>query len=485
VEEGFQMAQMYINGELVDAQSGKTIEVRNPATGEVVGSVPRGAISEVDAAVEAAAKAFPAWAAMSPGKRAALMHAAAEKMKAAVPEIAKLLTLEQGKPLAHAILEASRVQENLEYYAGLADKIRGDYVPLEDPGKFGLTIRRPIGVVVAITPWNFPLTLMANKICPALATGCTVVLKPASTTPLATQRAIEVINSAGLPPGVLNIVHGSGGEIGDALVSHQKINKVAFTGQTETGKRIMKLAADNVTRVTLELGGSDPMIVCDDADLRRASAATAIGRFFNAGQACLAVKRVYVFAAVAEEYMTKVSDRAKKEWKIGNGMSEGVKMGPLHTEQQRAEVEAQIADAVARGATVLAGGTRPDTDDLRKGWFMEATVLRDVPEDSRMLTEEVFGPALPIVIVNDLDEAIVKANSSIYGLGSSIWTKDLAKARRAMEQIQSGYTWVNDIQVAYDQLPFGGAKQSGFGKEHGLEALDGYLEKKSVVLATG
>jgi len=485
VEEGFLMAQMYINGELVDAQSGKTIEVRNPATGEVVGSVPRGAVSEVDAAVEAAAKAFPAWSAMSPGKRAALMHAAAEKMKAAVPEIAKLLTLEQGKPLAHAVLEASRVQENLEYYAGLADKIRGDYVPLEDPVKFGLTLRRPIGVIVAITPWNFPLTLMANKICPALATGCTIVLKPASTTPLATQRAVEVINSAGLPPGVLNIVHGSGGEIGDALVSHKLVNKIAFTGQTETGKRIMKLAADNVTRVTLELGGSDPMIVCDDADLRRASAATAIGRFFNAGQACLAVKRVYVFASVAEEFMTKVSDRAKKEWKIGNGMAEGVKMGPLHTEQQRAEVEGQVADAVKRGATVLAGGTRPDAGDLSKGWFMEATVLRDVPEDSRMLTEEVFGPALPIVIVNDLDEAIAKANASVYGLGSSIWTKDLAKARRAMEQIQAGYTWVNDIQVAYDQLPFGGSKQSGFGKEHGLEALDGYLEKKSVVLATG
>lgn len=479
------MAQMYINGELVDARSGKTIEVRNPATGEVVGTVPRGAASEVDAAVEAAAKAFPAWAALSPGKRAALMHAAAEKMKAAVPEIARLLTLEQGKPLAHAVLEASRVQENLEYYAGLADKIRGDYVPLEDPGKFGLTLRRPIGVVVAITPWNFPLTLMANKVCPALATGCTVVLKPASTTPLATQRAVEVINSAGLPPGVLNIVHGSGGEIGDALVSHKRVNKIAFTGQTETGKRIMKLAADNVTRVTLELGGSDPMIVCDDADLRRASAATAIGRFFNAGQACLAVKRVYVFASVAEEFMTKVSDRAQKEWKIGNGMVDGVKMGPLHTEQQRAEVEGQVADAVKRGATVLAGGTRPDAGDLGKGWFMEATVLRDVPEDSRMLTEEVFGPALPIVIVNDLDEAIAKANASVYGLGSSIWTKDLAKARRAMEQIEAGYTWVNDIQVAYDQLPFGGSKQSGFGKEHGLEALDGYLEKKSVVLATG
>ena len=479
------MAKMFINGELVDSQAGKTMEVKNPSTGSVVDSIPRGSAADVDAAVEAAAKAFPAWASLPPTKRAAILHAAAEKMKAAVPEIAKLLSQEQGKPLAHAILEASRVQENLEYYAGLADKIRGDYVPLDDPGKFGLTIRRPIGVVAAITPWNFPLTLMANKICPALATGCTVVLKPASTTPLATQKAVEIINSAGLPPGVLNIVHGSGAEIGDALVSHPKVNKVAFTGQTETGKRIMKLAAEHVTRVTLELGGSDPMIVCDDADIRRASAATAIGRFFNAGQACLAVKRVYVFASVAEEFMAKIADRAKKEWKVGDGLAEGTKMGPLHTEHQRAEVEAQVADAVKKGARVLAGGTRPQGDEYSKGWFMDATVLADVSEDSRMLTEEVFGPALPIVIVNDLDEAIAKSNASVYGLGSSIWTKDLAKARKAIELIQAGYTWVNDIQVAYDQLPFGGSKQSGFGKEHGLEALDGYLEKKSVVLSAG
>src|SRR5437762_2315249 len=400
------MAKMFINGEPVDAQAGKTLDVKNPANGSVVDSVPRGTAADVDAAVEAAAKAFPAWAALPPSKRAQLMHAAAEKMKAAVPEIARLLSQEQGKPLAHAVLEASRVQENLEYYAGL-------------------------------------------------------------------------------PPGVLNVVHGSGAEIGDALVSHKKVNKVAFTGQTETGKRIMKLAAENVTRVTLELGGSDPMIVCDDADLRRASAATAIGRFFNAGQACLAVKRVYVFASVAEEFMTKIADRARKEWKVGDGLAEGTKMGPLHTEHQRAEVEAQVADAVKNGARVLAGGTRPTGDEFAKGWFMEATVLTDVPEDSRMLREEVFGPALPIVIVNDLDEAIAKANSSVYGLGSSIWTKDLAKARKAMEQIQAGYTWVNDIQVAYDQLPFGGSKQSGFGKEHGLEALDGYLEKKSVVLSAG
>ncbi|HEX9437825.1 MAG TPA: aldehyde dehydrogenase family protein [Candidatus Limnocylindria bacterium] len=474
---------MLIGGELVDAQGGKTIDVKNPANGEVVGSIPRGSTADVDAAVEAASKALPGWAATSGTKRAQLMHQAAIKMHEAVDEVAKLLALEQGKPLAHAKIEAARVAENLEYFAGLADKLRGDYVPLDDPAKFGITIRRPVGVVAAITPWNFPLTLFANKLCPALAAGCTVVLKPASTTPLATQRAIEAINSAGFPAGVINTLHGSGAEVGDALVGHPKVNKIAFTGQTETGKRIMQLAAKNVTRVTLELGGSDPMIVADDADVRRATAAAAIGRFFNAGQACLAVKRIYLFEKIAEEFMAKFTERATKEWKIGEQFAADTKMGPLHTEHQRAEVEAQVADAVKRGAKVLAGGKRPEGAEYAKGWFYPATVLTDVPEDSRMATEEVFGPAVPVFIVKDLDEAIVKANSSIYGLGSSIFTKDFAKARRAAEQLDAGYTWVNDIQVAYDQLPFGGAKQSGFGKEHGIEALESYTEKKSVVLA--
>jgi succinate-semialdehyde dehydrogenase/glutarate-semialdehyde dehydrogenase len=476
---------MFINGELVGSQGGKTMPVRNPANGEAVGEVPRGTVADVDAAVNAAAAAFPGWAATSGTKRARLMHEAARKMHEVVDEVAELLAREQGKPLAHAKLEAARVAENLEYFAGLADKIRGDYIPLDDPAKFGITIRRPVGVVVAITPWNFPLTLMANKLCPALAAGCTVVLKPASTTPLATQRAIEAIASAGFPPGVINIVHGPGGEIGDALVGHPKVNKVAFTGQTETGKRIMQLAAQNVTRVTLELGGSDPMIVADDADVRRATAAAAIGRFFNAGQACLAVKRIYLFEKIAEEFMAKLADRAQKEWKFGDQFAADTKMGPLHTEHQRSEVEAQVDDAVKRGARVLAGGKRPDGSEFAKGWFFPATVLADVPEDSRMAKEEVFGPAVPIFIVKDLDEALAKANATVYGLGSSIFTKDMAKARRAAEQLDAGYTWVNDIQVAYDQLPFGGVKQSGFGKEHGIEALEGYVEKKSVVLASG
>jgi succinate-semialdehyde dehydrogenase/glutarate-semialdehyde dehydrogenase len=476
------MAKMIIAGERVEAAAGKTIEVRDPATGEVVDTVPRADARDVDAAIEAAAKAFPSWS-QTPGvKRAEILHQAAQRIRAHVDEIATLLTREQGKPLRDSKVEAGRVAANLEFYAGLADKIRGDYVQLAEPGAFGMVIKRPVGVVAAITPWNFPLTLMANKVSPALAAGCTVVLKPASTTPLATTRCIELMVEAGVPKGAVNVVIGSGADVGDALTGHPKVAKIAFTGQTETGMHIMGIAARGVKRITLELGGSDPAIVCDDADIEKAARAVAIGRFFNAGQACLAIKRLYVFAAVAEQFMQLITARAQK-LKVGPGMAEGVMMGPLHTAKQRDEVEAQVDDAVRKGARVLTGAKRPEGAGFAKGFFYLPTVLADVPEDSRMITEEVFGPALPVMVVKDLDEAIEKANASKYGLGSSIFTRDLAKARVAAERIDAGYTWVNAIQVAHDELPFGGLKQSGFGKEHGLEALDGYVERKSVVLA--
>ncbi len=476
------MAKMLIDGERVDSSGGKTLNVVDPATAEVVDSVPRGTTADVNAAVEAADRAFPAWASTPGVKRAQIMFKAAELIREHVDEIAALLTREQGKPLRDSKVEAGRVAANLEFYAGLADKIRGEYVPIAEAGAFGLVIKRPVGVIAAITPWNFPLTLMANKVCPALAAGCTVVLKPASTTPLATIRCVELINEAGLPKGVLNVVIGSGSEVGDALTGHPKVAKIAFTGQTETGMHIMGIAARGVKRITLELGGSDPAIVCDDADLEKAARATAIGRFFNAGQACLAIKRLYVFASVAEQFLQLITARAQR-LKVAPGMSPDSQMGPLHTAQQRDVVEAQVADAVKRGAKVLAGGKRPDGPDFAKGYFYLPTVLADVPEDSRMVTEEVFGPALPILIVKDLDEAIAKANQTRYGLGSTIFTRDLAKAKVAAERIDAGYTWVNTIQVAYDELPFGGVKHSGFGKEHGVEALEAYVERKSVVLA--
>jgi succinate-semialdehyde dehydrogenase/glutarate-semialdehyde dehydrogenase len=312
--------------------------------------------------------------------------------------------------------------------------------------------------------------------------GNTVVAKPASTTPLATLRLAELLHSAGLPAGVFNVVTGPGGVVGEELIRHPAVRKIGFTGETGTGKQVAKSAADELKHVTLELGGSDAAIVCDDADLELAAKNIAIGRFFNAGQACLAIKRVFVFDSVADELIEKVSARAKR-LKLGSGEEPGTQMGPLHTAKQRDEIESQLADAVARGGKVVAGGNRPSGAQFENGYYFQPTVVVDVPDDARVWTEETFGPLLPIARVRDLDEALSKANSSEFGLGSSIFTRDLAKAQRAIDELEAGYTWVNAVQIAHDELPFGGTKHSGYGKEHGTEVLDYYTEQKSVVIS--
>jgi succinate-semialdehyde dehydrogenase/glutarate-semialdehyde dehydrogenase len=324
---------------------------------------------------------------------------------------------------------------------------------------------------------------MGNKIGPALLAGNTVVVKPASTTPLTAIRVVALFAEAGLPRGVMSIVSGPGSVVGEALLKHPKVRKIGFTGATDTGRRVMAAAAEQIKRVTLELGGSDPMIVCDDADLDPAVSAAMVGRFFNCGQACLAVKRLYLFGQIFEPFVAKLVERAKK-LKVGNGLHAETRMGPLHTDAQRREVEEQVQDALARGAKILAGGARPEGPEFAKGFFYLPTLLVDVPDEARIATEECFGPALPIFRVRSLDEAIQRANSSIYGLGSSIWTRDLGKANRAAERIEAGYTWINSAQIIYDELPFGGVKQSGMGKEHGSEAIDYYMETKAVVVAT-
>jgi succinate-semialdehyde dehydrogenase/glutarate-semialdehyde dehydrogenase len=308
-----------------------------------------------------------------------------------------------------------------------------------------------------------------------------MVVKPAETTPLTDLRVVEIMTKAGLPPGVLNVVTGQGSVVGQALLEHPNVAKIGFTGSTEVGKRVMAAAAQTIKRVTLELGGSDPIIVCDDADIDQAVSAASVGRFFNCGQACLAIKRIFVFEAVAAEFTEKLVDKAIK-LTVGPGTEPNVRLGPLHTPGQRAEVEAQVQDAVDRGATLLAGGRRPEGQQYEKGNFYLPTVLADVDPASRVLTEEVFGPAVPIVRVKDLDEAIERANASIYGLGSSIWTRDLDRAGRAAERLEAGYTWINSVTKIYDELPFGGFKQSGLGQEHGSEAIDHYMATKSVVV---
>ncbi len=472
------MATMIIEGQRAGAASGQTYKVMNPATGELVEEVPAGGPEDVDRAAQAAAKAFQSWSRLAPAERARILHKAAEHMLQKVEEIATILTKEQGKTILESRLEAKRFGENIGWFADLADKIHGQHVKLPDTTTYGLVVRKPIGVCGAIVPWNFPLTLAANKVAPAIAAGNTVVLKPASTTPLATLACIEALIEGGLPEGVVNVVLGSG--TNEAIVAHPLIRKIALTGSTPTGKKVMARAAEQLKKITLELGGSDPCIVLDDADLEAAAKAISVGRFFNCGQACLAVKRLYVQEAVMDELLEKLIARAAK-LKPGNGLDKDSRMGPMHTETQRAEVEAQVKDALDKGARIAFGGGRPEGDAYSKGNFINPAILLDVPDDSRMVTEEVFGPALPIMSIKDLDEGLRRANNSPFGLGSSIWTSSMASAHRAVRDLEAGYTWVNALQIAHDELPFGGTKQSGFGKEHGIEAYHSYTEQKSVV----
>ena len=473
------MATMIIEGERMKAASGKTYEVRNPATGEIVDEVPAGGPADVDKAAQAAFKAFASWSKLAPAKRAEILHRAAHHMLGKVEQIAPILTKEQGKTLLESRLEAQRFGENIAWFADVADKIHGQHVSLPDTTTYGLVVRMPIGVCGAIVPWNFPLTLAANKVAPAIAAGNTVVLKPASTTPLATLACIEALIEGGLPEGVVNVVLGKA--TGEAIVEHPLIRKIALTGSTPTGKKVMAKAAEGLKKITLELGGSDPCIVLDDADLEAAARAISVGRFFNCGQACLAVKRLYIQEGVYDALMEKLVARAAK-LKPGNGLDKDSRMGPMHTETQRAEVEAQVKDAVSKGARAVFGGGRPDGDEYEKGWFIQPAILENVPDGARMWKEEVFGPALPVRRIKDLDEGLRLANDSQFGLGSSIWTANMAHARRAVQELEAGYTWVNALQIAHDELPFGGTKQSGFGKEHGLEAFQQYTEQKSVVV---
>ena len=481
------MAKMLINGEWTNAKSGKTYEVKNPANGQVVDSVPLGGTEEAEAAVEAAQAAFSGWAETSAQERADLLHKGVQSIKEQAKEIQALLTSEQGKPLFEAAGELQHFLHGLEFYVGLSGKIRGEQVPLPPAlGKhaYAMIVRRPVGVCLGIVPWNFPLTLMGTKVGPALIAGNTIIIKPASTTPLATLKVIGLLNEAGLPPGVLNCVTGPGKEVGESLVNHPAVRRVALTGSSETGRRVMELAGPDFKRITLELGGSDPMIVCPDADVKRAVSGAMIGRYWNAGQACLAVKRLYLFEEIYDSFMEALLKKVGN-YLPGDGATKPekphIRMGPLHTEYQREEIEGQLADSVAKGAKVLIGGKRPEDSDLESGHFFEPAVVVDVPEDSQLNTEEVFGPVLPVWKIKSLDEGIEKANQSQWGLGSSIWTHNMKWANRAVREIDAGVTWINQIHFGYDELPFGGVKASGIGHEHGPEAVEYYLEKKGAV----
>jgi acyl-CoA reductase-like NAD-dependent aldehyde dehydrogenase len=475
---------MLIGGEWRQAASSEEIEVVNPATEEVVGTVPSARPADVDDAVATARRAFPAWAATDVEERAHVLARAAALIEERAKDLAGLLTAEQGKPIAEARAEVTHLVHGVRYYAEAATKVRGAYqeLPSAFGPAYGQVIRRPMGVCAAITPYNFPLTLLGTKVAPALACGNTVVAKPASTTPLATLAVARLFADAGVPDGVLNVVTGRGSVIGDALVSHPEVRRVAFTGETGTGRRIMSLAGPLLKRVTLELGGSDPVIVCADADVDTAVKSVIIGRYWNAGQACLGCKRVYVADEVYDAFVGALVERVGR-YEPGDGTVKAEKprlrMGPIHTRSGRDTLVEQLEDGAAKGGEVLIGGGTGGHD---KGWFLEPAVVAEPAEDSRLVREEVFGPVLPVFRFRDFDDAIRRANDTPYGLGSSIWTHDVRKIHRAAQHIDAGMTWVNQIHYGYDELPFGGIKDSGFGKEHGLEALDSYVELKSVVI---
>jgi acyl-CoA reductase-like NAD-dependent aldehyde dehydrogenase len=455
--------------------------IRDPASGDEVGRVPQASAAGAADAIGRAAEAFPGWWETPAAKRGEIVRAGAEAVLAERDDLARRLTLEQGKPLREARIEITRFVHTIEHYAGLAKSLRGAYVPSLDVRTHGLVVRRPLGVVVAIVPWNFPTTLLGNKLGPALVCGNTIVAKPAESTPLTTLRIAELMREAGLPDGVFQVITGKGSVLGEPLVTDPRVAKVAFTGSTPVGKHVAELAARGVKRVTLELGGSDPMIVLDDADVDGAVSAASVGRFFNCGQACLAVKRLYVHERVVDEVVEKLRAKVSK-LRLGAGSAEGTMLGPLHSESQRTTLEDQVSSTLEQGGELLTGGRRPDGDELAAGWFYEPTLILAPPHDSKVAVEEVFGPALPIWPVGSLDDAIERANASQFGLGSSIWTRDLTAATIAAEKLQAGYTWINSPQIVYDELPFGGFGESGLGKEHGNEALDYYQESKSVVV---
>jgi succinate-semialdehyde dehydrogenase/glutarate-semialdehyde dehydrogenase len=475
---------MLIGGEWRQATAHEELEVVNPATEETVDRVPAGAPQDVELAVATAKRAFGEWSRTDAEKRAAILTKAADLIHEHAKELAARLTAEQGKPLAEAIGEVTHLTHGVRFYAEAATKVRGTYQDLPSTlgPAYGMVIRRPIGVCAAITPYNFPLTLLGTKVAPALATGNTVVAKPAATTPLATLEVARLFSEAGLPDGVLNVVTGRGSEIGDPLVGHPDVRRVAFTGSTAVGRHVAALAAPDLKRLSLELGGSDPVIVCADADVDAAVKAVIIGRYWNAGQACLGCKRVFVHDSVYDGFVSQLVDRVAR-YEPGDGTVKAEKpklrMGPIHTRAGRDELLEQIEDGVSSGGELLIGGTAAANG---KGHFLAPAVIAEPGGGSRLMTEEVFGPVLPVLRFDDFDDAITRANDTPYGLGSSLWTHDARLIHRAALQIDSGMTWVNQIHYGYDELPFGGVKASGFGKEHGLEALDSYVELKSVVV---
>ncbi|WP_052717556.1 NADP-dependent succinate-semialdehyde dehydrogenase [Chromobacterium vaccinii] len=469
--------QCYLGGQWLDADNGQSIAVQNPATGETVGQVPKMGAAEAERAVAAAARAFPAWKAKSAKERAAILRRWFDLIIAHQQDLAVILTSEQGKPLAEAKGEIAYGASYIEWYAEEAKRVYGDIVPGPAGDRRVLVTKEPIGVTAAITPWNFPSAMITRKAAPALAAGCTMVVRPASQTPLSALALAELAERAGIPPGVFSVITGGSSEIGAVLTGSDAVKKFSFTGSTEVGRKLIAQCAGTVKKVSMELGGNAPFIVFDDADLDAAVEGALISKYRNAGQTCVCANRIYVQDGVYDAFADKFA-AAVATLKVGNGLEAGVSQGPLIDQNAVAKVEEHIADALAKGGRLIAGGKRHALGHS----FFEPTLIADVTRDMKVAREETFGPLAPLFRFKTEEEAIRLANDTEFGLASYFYARDVGRIFRVAEGLEYGMVAVNSGLLSNEAAPFGGVKQSGLGREGSKYGIEDYLEIKYVLL---
>lgn len=469
---------MFINGSWSGALGDGDFEVLNPANGEVVGKVPNGGQAAATAAIDAAYDAFPAWAGTTAYERSAILSKAYHLMLAHKEDLAQTMTLEQGKPLRAARTEVQYGADFLLWFAEEAKRIYGETIPSARADQRFIVAHQPVGVVAAITPWNYPVSMITRKVGPALAAGCTVVLKPAEATPLCAIKVFEILAEAGVPDGVINLVTAHDpAPVGEEFVSNPKVRKLTFTGSTAVGKMLAGKAAANMKRVSCELGGHAPFLVFDDADPVHAAKGVQLVKFLNTGQACISPNRIFVHRSKVDEFVATLTERVGK-MKAGSGLEEGVTIGPLVDGRAVGKVENQVNDAVAKGAEVVCGGARLTAGGLDKGHFFAPTVLRGVTPEMLIYREETFGPVAPVIAFDDDQEVLKMANDTHYGLAAYVYTRDIGRAFRMFEGLQFGIIGINDINPSSAAAPFGGMKDSGLGREGSREGIMEYLETK-------